>query len=37
MWAARIRLRKAIEAYEAEAGEITQAEMDAAVAEAGGL
>jgi predicted nucleic acid-binding protein len=31
------RLRRAIETYEAQAGEITQAEMDAAVAEAGGL
>jgi hypothetical protein len=36
-WVARTRLRRAIETYEAEAGEITQAEMDAAVAEAGGL
>ncbi len=36
-WVARTRLRRAIEAYEAEAGEITQAGMDAAVAESGGL
>lgn len=36
-WVARTRLRRAIEAYEAEAGEITQAEMDAAVSDAGGL
>jgi hypothetical protein len=36
-WVARTRLRRAIETYEAHAGEITQAEMDAAVAEAGGL
>jgi hypothetical protein len=36
-WVARTKLRRAIEAYEAEAGEITQAEMDAAIADAGGL
>jgi hypothetical protein len=36
-WVARTRLRRAIEMYEAQAGEITQAEMDAVVAEAGGL
>jgi hypothetical protein len=34
---ARTRLRRAIDAYEADAGEITQAEMDAAIADAGGL
>lgn len=36
-WVARTRLRRAIEAYEAEAGEITQAEMDAVIAKMGGL
>jgi hypothetical protein len=36
-WVARTRLRRAIETYEAQEGEITQAEMDVAVAEAGGL
>jgi len=36
-WVARTRLRRAIESYESEAGEITQAEMDAAVSQAGGL
>jgi len=36
-WVARTRLRRAIEAYEAEEGEITQAEMDAVVAKMGGL
>jgi hypothetical protein len=36
-WVARTRLRKALAAYEAENGEITQAEIDAAVAEIGGL
>ena len=36
-WVARTRLRRAIEAYEAESGEITQDEMDAAVRQAGGL
>lgn len=36
-WVARTRLRRAIEAYEAEAGEITQAEMDAVIDEMGGL
>lgn len=36
-WVARTRLRRAIEAYEAETSEITQAEMDAAIAAASGL
>lgn len=36
-WAARTRLCRAIEAYEASAGEITQAEMDAVIAKMGGL
>lgn len=36
-WVARTRLRRAIEAYEAETGEITQAEMDAVINEMGGL
>jgi len=36
-WVARTRLRRAIEAYEAEEGEITQAEMDAVIAKMGGL
>lgn len=36
-WVARTRLRRAIEAYEAEQGEITQAEMDSVVARMGGL
>jgi hypothetical protein len=36
-WVARTRLRRAIEAYESEAGDITQAEMDAVVADVGGL
>jgi hypothetical protein len=36
-WVARTRLRRAIEAYEAQEGEITQAEMDVAVSRAGGL
>jgi hypothetical protein len=36
-WVARTRLRRAIAAYEAESGEITQAEMDAALRQAGGL
>jgi hypothetical protein len=36
-WVARTRLRRAIESYEAEAGQITQAEMDTAISEAGGL
>jgi hypothetical protein len=36
-WVARTRLRRAIEAYEAEAGEITQAEVDAVIAKMGGL
>jgi hypothetical protein len=36
-WVARTRLRRAIQAYEAQEGEITQAEMDAAVSSAGGL
>ncbi len=36
-WVARTRLRRAIETYEAEAGEISQAEMDSAVSDAGGL
>jgi hypothetical protein len=36
-WVARTRLRRAIEAYEAEEGEITQAEMDAVIAKIGGL
>lgn len=36
-WVARTRLRRAIEAYEAEAGVITQEEMDAAIERIGGL
>jgi hypothetical protein len=36
-WVARTRLRRAIEAFEAEEGEITQAEMDAVIADVGGL
>ena len=36
-WVARTRLRRAIEAYEASAGQITQQEMDAVIAAAGGL
>lgn len=36
-WVARTKLRRAIEAYEAGEGEITQAEMDAVVTKIGGL
>lgn len=36
-WLARIRLRRAIEIYEESAGTITQQEMDAVIAEMGGL
>jgi hypothetical protein len=36
-WVARRKLRRAIEAYEAENGEISEAEMDAAIAKIGGL
>ena len=36
-WVARTRLRRAIEAYEEQAGEITQAEMDAVIDKMGGL
>jgi hypothetical protein len=36
-WVARKKLRRAIEAYEAENSEISQAEMDDAVAKMGGL
>jgi hypothetical protein len=36
-WVARTRLHRAIEAFEEEEGEITQAEIDAAIAKAGGL
>lgn len=36
-WVARTRLRRAIESYEAEEGEITQAEIDAVAAKMGGL
>lgn len=36
-WVARTRLRRAIEAYETDQGEITQAEMEAVIAKMGGL
>jgi hypothetical protein len=36
-WLARARLRRAVADYETENGEITQAEMDEAVAGIGGL
>jgi hypothetical protein len=36
-WVAHAKLRRAIETYEAQAGAITQGEMDAVVAEVGGL
>jgi hypothetical protein len=36
-WVARTRLRQALAAYQAENGEIAQSEIDAAVAEIGGL
>lgn len=36
-WVARTRLRRAIETYEESAGPITQQEMDAVIAEMGGL
>jgi hypothetical protein len=36
-WAARARLRRAIETFEAKEGEISQAEMDEVVARLGGL
>lgn len=36
-WVARTRLRRAIADYEAEEGEITQAEMDSVIAKMGGL